>query len=315
MTRHVVLVTYGEPPTPAFAEHLAYSWRILRGLTRTIADIPRPLLPLIAVARARARNRTWRAEGYGSPLEALTRQQAARLQAALSTAGPDDGRWQVHVAYEFRDPLLARVLERLPPTDEVIVAPMYAAESSFTHALSRDAAAAFVASNPRTAPVRVPTHLHPEALGEACSRHVLDLTADHDRWRGPGTAVVLAAHGTLLEPKRGVDNGLEATEALIDAIRRRLAPCFGPVVAGWLNHVRGGRWTEPSVETALKQVADAGVSRVVYFPYGFLADNAESQLEGRAALRSHPRLEARHLPCLNDSPLLIEALAAQVRQN
>ena len=56
-TVHVVLVTYGEPPTPAFAGHLAYSWRILLGLTRTIADIPRPLLPLIALARARTRNR------------------------------------------------------------------------------------------------------------------------------------------------------------------------------------------------------------------------------------------------------------------
>jgi len=54
------------------------------------------------------------------------------------------------------------------------------------------------------------------------------------------------------------------------------------------------------------------MERAVYFPYGFLADNAESQLEGRVALRALPGIESLHLPCLNDSPLLVEALARQV---
>ena len=60
------------------------------------------------------------------------------------------------------------------------------------------------------------------------------------------------------------------------------------------------------------KVVAAGFKRVVYFPYGFLADNAESQLEGRIALRTRPELESWHLPCLNESPLLIEALARSV---
>lgn len=209
-TVHVVLVTYGEPPTPAFAGHLAYSWRILLGLTRTIADIPRPLLPLIALARARTRNRTWTAEGYGSPLEALTARQAARVRAALSEARADV-HWEVHVAYEFREPLLANAIAGLPAGDEVVVVPMYAAESAFTHALSRATVEAFVRANPRPAPIRVLPALDAEVLGEASARHVLALTEDDGRWRGPGTAVVLAAHGTLLEPKRRVDNGLAAT--------------------------------------------------------------------------------------------------------
>ena len=66
--KHVVLVTYGEPPTPAFVEQLVYSWRILIGLTRTVAPIPRPLVPMIALARARGRSRAWKASGYASPL-------------------------------------------------------------------------------------------------------------------------------------------------------------------------------------------------------------------------------------------------------
>ena len=81
---------------------------------------------------------------------------------------------------------------------------------------------------------------------------------------------------------------------------------------GWLNHTRGGRWTDPPIDRALRDVADAGFTRAVYFPYGFLADNAETELEGRIALRAQPGLLARHLPCLNESHLLIGALASQV---
>ncbi len=52
--KHIVLVTYGEPITPAFVDQLVYSWRILLGLTRTVADIPAPLIPADrTVARAR----------------------------------------------------------------------------------------------------------------------------------------------------------------------------------------------------------------------------------------------------------------------
>ncbi|MBP1636452.1 MAG: putative ferrochelatase [Acidobacteria bacterium] len=309
--RHVVLVTYGEPPTPAFAAHLAYSWRILLGLTRTIADIPRPLLPVIALARARTRNRTWRAEGYGSPLEALTCRQAELLQRALASA-EGAARWRTHVAYEFRDPLLPAVLDAIPDGEDVTVVPMYATDSAFTHALSRDTAAAHVAARPRPGRVAVLTHLDADVLGEVCARYVLELVSRDPRWRGARTALVLAAHGTLLQPARPVETGLAATEALMASIRDRLSSCFGLVVHGWLNHSRGGRWTEPPIEEALRRVAGAGMERAVYFPYGFLADNAESQLEGRVALRALPGIESLHLPCLNDSPLLVEALARQV---
>ena len=52
-------------------------------------------------------------------------------------------------------------------------------------------------------------------------------------------------------------------------------------------------------------------ARVVYYPYGFLADNAESELEGRMALDGHP-FQSRYVPCLNGSPYLMEALVGQI---
>jgi protoheme ferro-lyase len=239
--------------------------------------------------------------------------------------------WRVQAAYEFRPPLLAQVLRKLPDDEDVTVVPMYATDSAFTHALSRSAVEAHrrirrTRPSAATAPpagggcppqaahgfVSVLTQLETEVLGQVCAAHVLEQTGLDGPWHGGEVALVLAAHGTLLEPSRQVDTGLEATEALAAAIERRLAPHFGAIVHGWLNHVRGGRWTEPPIDAALQQVAGSGFKRAVYFPYGFLADNAESQLEGELALRGQARLEALHLPCLNDSPLLIDALASQV---
>ncbi|HUF46444.1 MAG TPA: ferrochelatase [Vicinamibacterales bacterium] len=308
-TRHVILVTYGEPPTPAFGAQLVYSWRILLGLTRTVAPIPRPLVPIIALARARRRQQSWTAYGYQSPLEPITERQAGRLRDTLAETG--DGRsWRVHVAYEFRRPLLAEVLDAIARDEPVWVAPMYAAESAFTHALSRGTADKHEAATARG--VRVLDALDADALADLSAAHVLEHTRADDRWRGSDVALVLAAHGTVLDPPRPIDTGLAATEALRQAITERLADHFGMVVNGWLNHTRGGQWTDPPIETTLERVANAGYSRLVYFPYGFLADNAESELEGRVALERHDAIEALHLPCLNDSSALAEALARQI---
>jgi protoheme ferro-lyase len=311
-TRHVVLLTYGEPPTPAFGAQLAYSWRILLGLTRSVAPIPAVLLPMIALSRARQRNALWTAERYASPLEPITARQRAAVAAALATTAPDTT-WRVHVAYEFRRPLLVETIERLPADEPVDVVPMYAADSAFTHEIARMTLAAWAAGRPpRPGRVRVLPGLDAEALGTVSAEHVLAMLAARNVRPDAGTALVLAAHGTLLEPQRPIETGRLATERLAAAIARRLGPAFGMTTLGWLNHTRGGRWTEPAADVALRNVAVAGYRRVVYYPYGFLADNAESELEGRVFLRGEAGLEAVHLPCLNDSPALATLIARQL---
>lgn len=306
-TRHVVLVTYGEPPTASFVDQLVYSWRILLGLTRKVDAIPRPLLPMIALARARGRRAMWREHDYTSPLEPITTRQAQVLRDLLAADLSGDS-WRLQVAYEYRAPLLADVLRHIPAHEPVWVVPLYAADSAFTHDLSREAAST------RSGPVSVLGALSADRLADISAAHVLEHAAGEPGWLGDDVALVLAAHGTVLAPPTPIETGLVATEALCQAVRSRLAPHFGLVVNGWLNHTRGGQWTEPPIEEALAQVVAAGYSRVVYYPYGFLGDNAESELEGRIALAAAPALTAKHLPCLNDSPRLLDLLAQQVRQ-
>jgi ferrochelatase len=314
--RHVVLVTYGEPPSADFSAQLRYSWRILLGLTRTVAPIPRPLLPLIAVRRALLRRRTWTTERYASPLEPVTRRQAEGLAASLKAAAPGI-EWQVHVGYEFRDPLLPTVLSGVAPDEPMTIVPMYAAASAFTHEISRHAVAEWCrrptgALSRGTAGVGVLPAMEESTLADLSVHHVRRQLAEAGWGAGSDCALILAAHGTLLDPPRPMETGREATERICRRIAEGLAGEFGAIVNGWLNHVYGGRWTEPSIEEALRRVVDAGFRRAVYYPYGFLADNAESELEGRVALRARPELSAIHLPCLNASPEYLAALARQV---
>ena len=105
---------------------------------------------------------------------------------------------------------------------------------------------------------------------------------------------------------------MPAHRSYADVIEERLTSSFGMVVNGWLNHSRGGKWTDPPIEEALKRVTDAGYRNVVYYPYGFLADNAESQLEGQIAAAAFPSLRVRFIPCLNGSFELAELIADQV---
>ena len=305
---HLVLTTYGEPPSPRFTEQLVYSWRILQGLTRTVADIPQAAIPFIALSRAHGRRRLWQANDYSSPLEPITEAQAAAVGEALERRAP--GEWAVHVAYEFRRPLLHDVLRTIPGEAPVWIAPMYAADSAFTHELSRQAAAAPMGGASRRARVEVLPALDLEQLADISAAHVLSRLKEGGT--GSATALVLAAHGTLLDPARPIDTGRCATERLYGAIRARLSLHFGLILNGWLNHTRGGRWTEPPIEETLRRVSQAGFTNVVYYPFGFLADNAESQLEGRLAAAAQPRLQIRFLPCLNDSAPLAAALARQI---
>ena len=307
--RHVLLLTYGEPPEADFARQFAYSWRILFGLTRRVAPIPAFVVPLIAFNRARMRTAQWRQESYHSPIEALTAAQATQVAAALRDLAPGVD-WSVQVAYEFRKPLLEDVLAALPADEPVAIVPMYLANSEFTHEMARGKVRPLVDAGRA---ISVVPALDPAVLAELSARHIEAELAKRNLAPGPDWALVLAAHGTLITPPRPMETGRIETTRVAEGIARRLAPRFGRVVWGWLNHVMGGEWTSPPADRAIQDLAAEGYRKVVYFPYGFLADNAETQLEGRVALRSAPGLErAEHLPCLNDSPDLARALAQAV---
>ena len=220
----------------------------------------------------------------------------------------------MHVAYEFRDPLLVAVLDRLPADEPVDIVPMYLADSAFTHEISRATVLEWSLRFPggRPAPVRVLPPPDERGLVEVSAAFVEREIAKREV-SGKDWALMLAAHGTLLEPEKPIATGREETERLCAGIAERLRPRFGMVVNGWLNHTRGGRWTEPAAELALERIAKAGYRKVVYYPYGFSGRQRRERARGSVtALRGQIWDEAVHLPCLNRDPDFIRLLASQV---
>ena len=316
----VFLLTYGEPEEPSFREQYDYSLLILRRLTLKVAPIPRLLLPYVAFRRARGRVKLWKAEDYRSPLEPITGAQVEGLKRALSAHDPER-RWEVCSIYEFRRPLLPQILHTLSksPPDRVLFVPMYLANSDFTNAISRGALDEYARKYREPflpAPEYVESFSEDERLVELMERHILDCIEERG-WREEDrkdAALVLGVHGTLVAPPQGIDTGLGTTQCFYQRLRDRLADRFAHVSVGWLNHTLGGEWTSPGLETVTRDLIQRGIKRAVYYPFGFLADNAESQLEGRLVFHAHPELDVMHLPCLNTWGPFIDYLAERVME-
>lgn len=313
----VLLLTYGEPRQANFREQYDYSLLILKRLTRRIARIPKALLPIIALMRARTRVKTWRAERYASPLEEIHQRQTGALEALLRARSPSLD-VSVRGVFEFRRPLLPEVLAALsPPPDRLVICPLYLADSDFTSGISLLDLEEYAkrAGAPYTpAPEYVSRFSEDERLVELMAVFVQEQLqrAGVSEEARRAAALVLGAHGTLVQGPLGIETGYGATQCFYQRLAQRLAPCFARVEIGWLNHRLGGEWTQPELAVTAAALAENGLHDVVYFPFGFFADNAESELEGRCILREHSALRVIHLPCLNDWPPFLEYLASRV---
>lgn len=315
----VLLLTYGEPAQARFADQYSYSLLILRRLTKIVAPIPSPVMPLIALLRGRGRVKTWREEEYSSPLERITEEQAAGIRSELARTDPDNT-YDVRVVYEFRRPLLVDRLREIlkNPPDRLFLVPLYLADSDFTSGVSkRDLDQYTQQCGPITPePEYVSEFTEDPELIELMERFVLEQCEAQgwDAERRKKAALLLGAHGTLVEGPEGIDTGLGPTQCYYQRLRDRLSPNFAYTSVGWLNHTMGGEWTSPDLESAAEETVQQGITDVVYFPFGFLADNAESELEGRQILREQESLNVLHLPCVNTWSPLIAHLAERIKR-
>ena len=320
----VIAATYGEPAINSFAEQWIYSYRILARLTRKIAPIPKPVLPIIATARARGRVKLWNENGFASPLEKLHEQTLAALRSELAARGMADA--VVVPAYEFRRPNLSDALRTLRKQgcDRAVVVPMYVADGDFTHGMTRlaveDAMSEGAWTNPEHLSFCAITEDEPttERLVSVLAGHCL--SSAHARGvpePAKDWALMLAAHGTVITPPPGVDNGLLHAGKVLLRLKHALKPHFGLVRIGWLNHTRGGKWSTPAVADALDWVRERGFTKLVYYPWGFTTDNAETLLEGRVALAemSSPFERVEHLECMNAYEPFVKLLADRLGEH
>jgi len=300
----ILLVNLGTPAAPTPAAVREYLAEFL-GDPRVV-ELPRwlwlPILHAVVLRTRPARSAkkyasVWTAEG--SPLAVHTMRQTELLRAALPHT-------RVEYAMRYGKPFIANGLAKLRDCARVAVVPLYPQYARSTTETIRDVI------GPRV-PMVEDFHDHP--------RYIAALAAGvrrHWETHGKGERLIMSFHGL---PKRAVERGdpyqtqcLATAKILAGTLR--LAP--SEYLVTFQSRFGAAEWLQPYTEPTLISLAKQGVKRVDVVCPGFVSDCLETleeiALEARHAFLGAGGQAFHALPCLNESPEWIEALAAISRK-
>ncbi len=310
----VLLVNLGtpdEPTAPALRRYLAEFlsdprvveipklpwWLILHGIIlRT-----RP-------ARSAAKYASvWMPEG--SPLRVWTERQTAALQRDLNARGHDV---LVRFAMRYGNPSIASAMDELRAegATRVLILPMYPQYAAATTASVSDKVLEWSVQTRRMPELRFVGEYHDDAAYiTALATRLRTHWADHGR----GEKLVLSFHGV---PERSLKLG-DPYHCQCHKTARLLAQELGlakdEVLVTFQSRFGKAKWLEPYTEPTLQALAAAGTKRVDVMCPGFVADCLETleeiAQEVRDAFLAAGGQIFNYVPCLNDSPDWIEALA------
>ena len=322
----VVLVTYGEVEKLTVRELWPSSRKIIEVITRKIVKLPKLLIYMIADYRSARHYLDWKLHRYRSRLVEINRKQALSVKETLRHEPRLAGKEreiEVADAYYFVHPSLEEVLERFDErSDGILVVPMIPVESAFSCGPACQMAIDRFGEN-HLGKLRVARGFwKDEALHHIYLDHLFtSLSSD---WKESGKkerqGLILVIHGTIVRNRKGekpsVFTGLDETMAFFALMREKIMAdprnVFGEVKLGCLNHNRGGEWTHETAERALEEFAAEGFSSVAMFPFGYFADNSETDYEAKKQLDSSSFALKRYIPCINDSPAFAEWLASRI---
>ncbi len=316
----ILLVNLGTPAAPTTAAVRRYLREFLSD--PRVIEIPRaiwnPILHgLVLTTRPRrsaARYAAiWTADG--SPLMLYTQRQAKLLQGLLG----ERLRAPLAVDYAMRygEPSIASVLERLKSAgcERLLVLPLYPQYAASTTATALDNVAATLARTRNVPELRVVKHFHDHP---AYVRALGDLVREYWRANGRPDALVMSFHGL---PQYTLDRGdpyfceCQKTARLLAA---DLELADGAWQIAFQSRFGRAEWLKPYTAGVLEGLARKGRKVDVVCP-GFVADCLETLeeigIEGQEIFRAAGGERLRLLPCLNDRPGWIVALAEIARDH
>jgi ferrochelatase len=294
-------------------------WAVLllaHGAPEHVEDIPEFLRHIrggrpAPEAMVREIARRYELIGGGSPLGRLTEQQARALEARLGVPA--------FVGMRHWHPFIAETIAALPAgLDRLAVislAPHTSYKSADLYMEQLDAALAELAEPQPCLSFTEDWHDHPlliQAFAEKI-RIGLQQSRDHE---GADPPVILTAHSV---PQSTISGGdpYEARARETAALVAAAAGLKDWRMAFQSQGMTPGPWIGPTVESQIDELAALGHRRVFIAPIGFLCDNAEILYDVDIRFREYAQargMELDRAESLNDSPLLIEALASLVEQ-
>ena len=272
----------------------------------------KPLAKLISTQRSKTVRQHYAEIGGGSPIRRLTEMQARALEQALRPH--ISARVIVAMRYWRPDTSEAiRVLESMP-FDELVLLPLYPHYSFATTGSSLKEWNKLY--TPKT-PVHLVEHFydHPDYIAGIVDRvnSVLMQLPDPEE-----VQLVFSAHGlplVLVEKGDPYQKQIEATVQLV----RQLGAWENPHVLCYQSKVGPQKWLQPSLLNTIDKMAHEGIRRMLVIPISFLTDHIETLHEINIEAREHAHAlgvtDFHMMPGLNDSPLLIRALADLVLRN
>ena len=304
----VVLFQLGGPDSQAAVEPFLYNLFC----DPDIINFPgsflarKPLAKLISITRSNVAGQHYAAIGGGSPIRRLTEQQARALELALRPHIP--ARTIVAMRYWHPDTAEAIAVLESAPFDEIVLLPLYPHYSFATTGSS-------LKQWNRLYKPRVPVHLidhffdHPDYIAGIVERinSVLQQLPDPEE-----VHLVFSAHGlpmSLVEKGDPYPQHIETSVRLV----RELGSWSNPHVLCFQSRVGPQKWLTPSLTGTIERMASEGERRMLVIPISFLTEHIETlheiNIEARELAESLGISEFHMMPALNDSPLLIRALA------
>jgi len=321
----VVVTTYGEVEKVTIRNLWPSSRRILKVITRQIAKIPAPLINIIADYRSTKHYIEWKLNRYSSLLLAINRAQKNRLAECIASSGsPLLSQVDINLfdACYFVPPYLDDLLQQLRyDYDGVVIVPMFPVESAFSCGVACQMVFDLYGDS-AFSQVNVLSKLwKDDRLHLLYIEHLFgELTPSLRLQKRGKIGLVLVIHGTLVKDRAGnpptIFTGLEETMAFFEVMKQKIMAhpqnIFSDVLQGCMNHSRGGEWTSDTIEKALLDYKREGYKGVVMFPYGFFADNSETEYDARKKLEQSGFPLYQYIRCINDSLSLGRWLAEQV---
>lgn len=311
----VLLVNLGTPPAPTAAALRPYLRQFLSD--PRVIEIPRavwwPILHLI-ILNTRPRKSAqkyasiWTPEG--SPLLVYTKRQATLLKGYLGerTRTP----LLVDYAMRYGEPSVEQGILRLKAAgcDRLLVLPLYPQYAASSTGSVFDAVAATVKRLRNPPELRLIKHFHDHpgyiaTLAESVRAH----WATHGR----PDRLIMSFHGV---PRFTLEKG-DPYHCECQKTARLLAENLGLAPDAWqvTFQSRFGRaeWLTPYTQPTLEALARQGVGRVDVICPGFVADCLETleeiAVEAKTAFLAAGGREFHYIPCPNDRPDFIRALA------
>jgi ferrochelatase len=316
----VVLVNLGTPDAPTAPALRRYLKQFLSD--PRVVEIPKlawwPLLHALILpfrpARSAAKYASiWSKEG--SPLKVHAERQAMLLRGYLGERGH---RLEVVHAMRYGSPSLPEVLQRLKAVgcERILILPAYPQYSATTSASVFDAVFAHYARVRNVPELRFVKHYHDhDGYIQALKQSVLA----HWDIHGRPQRLVLSFHGV---PKRTLRLGdpyhceCQKTARLL-AAQLQLQP--DQYLVTFQSRFGKAEWLQPYTAPTLQKLARDGVSRVDVMCPGFTGDCLETleeiAIEAKRDFLSAGGKEFHYIPCLNEAPGWIAALANIAEQH